>query len=167
MPISYGAYQHPRSRRVWPATLPIFPPRGKPGRPYHLPALDIPGDGGRVHVSKRDNRYTSVVVHARSAAHDVWQSTGRAGCAGIIPLHSQPSLMIRNEIYHHRTFTSGAEVRTAVEERNEPCHNWKRPHTANARVSPQTILNRTWKGILLLWSVEDIQKKEKAITPET
>lgn len=48
---------------------------------------------------------------------------------------------IKNEMFHHRAFTSRVVTRTAVMEYIEVWYNRKRPHSSNGGLSPQAVLD--------------------------
>lgn len=49
---------------------------------------------------------------------------------------------LKNEMYHHRAFTSHTAARTAVVEYIETWYNRRRPHTHNQGISPQARYER-------------------------
>ena len=96
---------------------------------------------GSVFHSDRGTQYTSDAFQAWCAEHGVRQSMGRTGVCWDNAVAESAFSTIKNELYHHRAFTSRVSARTAVMEYIETWYNRKRPHTSNGGLSPQAVLD--------------------------
>ncbi|CBT77156.1 transposase of ISAar25, IS3 family, IS3 group, orfB [Glutamicibacter arilaitensis Re117] len=96
---------------------------------------------GTVFHSDRGTQYTSGAFQAWCAEQGVRQSMGRTGVCWDNSVAESTFSTIKNEMYHHRAFTSRVAARTAVMEYIEVWYNRKRPHTANGGLSPQAVLD--------------------------
>lgn len=100
---------------------------------------------GSVFHSDRGTQYTSDAFQGWCAAHGVRQSMGRTGVCWDNSVAESTFSTIKNEMYHHRAFTSRVAARTAVMEFIEVWYNRKRPHTAIGGLSPQMLLDWYWE----------------------
>ncbi|ALQ31619.1 transposase [Arthrobacter sp. YC-RL1] len=100
---------------------------------------------GSVFHSDRGTQNTSDAFQGWCAGQGVRQSMGRTGVCWDNAVAESTFSTIKNEMFHHRAFTSRVAARTAVMEYIEVWYNRKRPHTANGGVSPQTVLDSYWE----------------------
>ncbi len=100
---------------------------------------------GTVFHSDRGTQYTSDAFQAWCSENGVRQSMGRTGVCWDNAVAESAFSTIKNEMYHHRAFTSRVAARTAVMEFIEIWYNRKRPHTTNGGLSPQMLLDWYWE----------------------
>lgn len=100
---------------------------------------------GSVFHLDRGTQYTSDAFRGWCAGQGVRQSMGRTGVCWDNAVAESTFSTIKNEMFHHRAFTSRVAARIAVMEYIEVWYNRKRPHTANGGVSPQTVLDSYWE----------------------
>lgn len=100
---------------------------------------------GTVFHSDRGSQYTSDEFQDWCSLYSVRQSMGRSGVCWDNAVAESAFSTIKNEMYHHRAFTSRVAARTAVMEFIEVWYNRKRPHTNNGGLSPQMLLDWYWE----------------------
>lgn len=100
---------------------------------------------GSVFHSDRGTQYTSDAFQGWCTVHGVRQSMGRTRVCWDNSVAESTFSTIKNEMYHHRAFTSRVAARTAVMEYIEVWYNRRRPHTANGGLSPQAVLDSYWE----------------------
>lgn len=104
---------------------------------------------GTVFHSDKGSQYTSELFQDWCSVRGVRQSMGRTGVCWDNSVAESAFSTIKNEMYHHRAFTSWIAARTAVMEYIEIWYNRKRPHTTNGGLSPQAKLDQYWERSVL------------------